>query len=340
MAEASGAAKGQRVLVFVFPTAPGHINPSLAMARALIAQGHVVHYVCREPLRGAIESTGAVFHEDTEVERELYDGREADAMGAVDALKRERGLEGENIMEAFPKVVAIQAELMLPGLTRWFREIGACAAVYCPILCAEAGFAAKAVGLPSVALLTTAGPGSMPRSWSELMAMCGTSEERVCKAATAPTPRPFGRSAIRVAVAERSALRPHGRPAAQHRDVGHNVRGSPGPGFRGRRPSARSRARGQSGGPLRRPGEHGHNPHWRRPRRRLGEPGHRRGWAAPRLDLPRVVSRGVGGVVRRLRQGACRGRPVVGSRPRPAEGAVGGAAAAGEHGVRPRRGRS
>ena len=58
--------QSSRSFAFIFPLASGHINPSLAIARSLVQQGHDVHYLCREQMREAIQDTGAVFHSDIE----------------------------------------------------------------------------------------------------------------------------------------------------------------------------------------------------------------------------------------------------------------------------------
>jgi len=66
-APASAPASQKFTIGFVFPMLSGHINPSLAVARSLVADGHAVHYVAREQMRKAIEDTGAVLHIDAEV---------------------------------------------------------------------------------------------------------------------------------------------------------------------------------------------------------------------------------------------------------------------------------
>ena len=62
--------QSSRSFAFIFPLASGHINPSLAIARSLVLQGHDVHYLCREQMREAIEDTGAMFHSDIETQPE------------------------------------------------------------------------------------------------------------------------------------------------------------------------------------------------------------------------------------------------------------------------------
>lgn len=166
-----------QVFAFIFPMAAGHINPSLPVARALVAFGHEVHYLCREQMRGAIEDTGAMFHSDVEVESELYDGRELDLFGASSSIGKELGIESEGFLERVFKIKAVQLEMQLPGVLRWFCTLGATAVAYCPMLNIEAAYAAKVLGIPSVALLTTAGPGSMPLAIEELLAMFNVTKE-------------------------------------------------------------------------------------------------------------------------------------------------------------------
>ncbi|CAJ1394198.1 unnamed protein product [Effrenium voratum] len=162
---------------FVFPMASGHLNPSLPMARMLLEEGHQVHYLCREPMREAIEGCGASFSSAVDEETELYDGREQDFFGCLEALKTEHGLQEEPMLYAMMKLMPIQMELQLPGLLRWLQKIRADAVVYCPLVSREAAYAAQILGLPSVSLLTTAGPGSMVTSMEGLLRMMGASLE-------------------------------------------------------------------------------------------------------------------------------------------------------------------
>ena len=150
-----------KVFAFVFGMASGHINPSLPLARRLVSQGHKVHYLSREQMRPAIEDTGATYWSEIEEEHELYHGREVDLMGAMLALKKEAGAESDPLMVGFMKVGPKSLELQLPGCIRWLQKINPSAVVYCPMLNQDAGYASHVLQLPSVALLTTAGPGSM-----------------------------------------------------------------------------------------------------------------------------------------------------------------------------------
>lgn len=78
---------------FIFPMASGHINPSLAIARRLVRQGHAVHYLSREQMREAIEDTGARFHSDIAEQPELFEDRDPSMYGALGSLQEEHGLK-------------------------------------------------------------------------------------------------------------------------------------------------------------------------------------------------------------------------------------------------------
>lgn len=162
---ASSAAPNR--FAFIFPMASGHINPSLAVARALVEQGHEVHYLCREQMRTAIEDTGSFFHSDLEVESELYEGREVDLFGAQASFVKEHGLEGDGMLLSMMKVWPLMLEQMLPGVLRWLTQLQPRAVVYCPLMNREAPLISKILGIPSVALLTTAGPGSCAKAMQE-----------------------------------------------------------------------------------------------------------------------------------------------------------------------------
>ena len=153
--------KESKCFAFVFGMASGHINPSFPLARALVSQGHQVHYLSREQMRPAIEDTGATYWSEMEEEHELYDGRPADLMGCMAALKKEIGAEDDPLMVGYMKVGAWSLSMQLPGCIRWLQKIKPSAVVYCPMLNQDAGFASHVLQIPSVALLTTAGPGSM-----------------------------------------------------------------------------------------------------------------------------------------------------------------------------------
>ena len=164
---------------FIFPMASGHINPSLAIARSLLQQGHEVHYLCRQQMQEAIEDTGAVFHSDIEAQPELFVKRDPSFYGALGSLQEEYGMVGESLSQARLKLRELAAELMLPGTLRWLQKIKAQAVLFDPLLNLEAPLAAKVAGLPSAALLTVAGPGGQQGAWNDVLQALNTTAEEV-----------------------------------------------------------------------------------------------------------------------------------------------------------------
>ena len=155
------ASENRCSFAFVFPMASGHINPSFPVARALVQEGHEVHYLCREQMREAIEDTGAVFHSDIEAQPELFVGRDPSMYGALGSLQEEHGMKGESLSNARLKLRELAVELMLPGTLRWLHKIQAQAVLCDPLISLEAPLAAKVAQIPCAALLTTAGPGTL-----------------------------------------------------------------------------------------------------------------------------------------------------------------------------------
>jgi len=147
--------------VFVFPSWVGHVNPSLPLARRLVALGHEVHYVCFEQVRLKIEGTGAVFHSAVACEPELYEGRGEDYVSMFKHLKAEFGVHPERIVLAIWQLRNVMLQLQLPGLLRLLRHLGPSAVVSCPLSSPEGACAATVLGIPSVALNTFAGPGAL-----------------------------------------------------------------------------------------------------------------------------------------------------------------------------------
>ena len=163
---------------FVFPMASGHINPSLAIARSLVRDGHEVHYLCREQMRDAIEDTGALFHSDIEEQPELYEGRDPGMYAALGSLMEEHGLQA-SLTEGRLILRELAVELMLPGTMRWLKRVKADVVLFCPLINLEAPLAAKLLDIPCASLLTTAGPGSLPPTWTNIMASVGTTPSEV-----------------------------------------------------------------------------------------------------------------------------------------------------------------
>jgi len=197
--EMSATGAGPRCLAFVFPMASGHINPSLPVARGLVKLGHQVHYLCREQMREAIEDTGATFHSDVENEPELYQGREPSMFGALEAIQKEYDCEDESMMVASCKLQEVMLEMMLPGVLRWLCGLRADAVVYCPLMNVEAALAGRVLGIPRVALLTTAGPGSLPAAIGAMLAQEGLTAEAMLEMRESFEPR---QEAVRRARAE------------------------------------------------------------------------------------------------------------------------------------------
>jgi len=159
----------QRVAILI-GTASGHINPSFPMARQLVEQGHAVHYLSSEQMRAAIEDTGAAYHEAETRMPELYEGREADVFGALASLRLEFGIsEDLSWLMGMSKLRNVMLELKMPGVIRFLQEVKATVVVYCPYLNREGAMASQALRIPSVPLLTTAGPGSMAAAWREFL---------------------------------------------------------------------------------------------------------------------------------------------------------------------------
>lgn len=174
----------QRRFAFVFPMASGHINPSLPIARALVRQGHEVHYQCRNQMREAIEHTGARFHDEIQNCTEMYDGREPSLFNALESLKKEFGLEDDAMLVSYKKLGPIIMELMVPGTLRFLQRVNADVVVCCPLMNKDAVYAAKFLKIPCVGLLTTAGPGSMKKAFEEMLRVSGITSEEVLQSAT------------------------------------------------------------------------------------------------------------------------------------------------------------
>jgi len=163
---------------FVFLMASGHINPSFPVARALVAEGHKVHYLGREQMREAIEDTGATFHNDIHVQMDFYEGRDPSLWGALGSLQQEHQLKG-SMTKAFLMLNELAGEQMLPSTLRWLREIRA-DAVFCdPMWNYDAMFAAKVAKIPCLGLLTFAGPGCLSVAWPNILNATGSTPAEV-----------------------------------------------------------------------------------------------------------------------------------------------------------------
>lgn len=168
-----------KTFVFCFPIIPGHINPSLAIARQVIASGHKVHYICRELMKPAIEAVGATFHSDVDVYKTMTTGREFDAMGfGVSAsLAKEFGFEDLGFFRNTGVCEYMHVDLKCADLVPFLQNLKADGVMYCPILNQEGGWAANFIGIPSYSLTTVAGPGALPMSYTAVMGMEGLTLE-------------------------------------------------------------------------------------------------------------------------------------------------------------------
>jgi len=161
------------LFAFLFPEHAGHFNASLPVARALVKLGHDVHYLCQDSRREAIESTGAVFHSEVEQKPELYEGRDA-SFGPMMLMSEYPELASDNPILAVLKLNgALMMELQLPGELRWLQKVKPDVIFYNPELTSEAGTAAQILGIPSVGLITLAGPGGMEKFMTDMLAMGG-----------------------------------------------------------------------------------------------------------------------------------------------------------------------
>eukprot|EP00933_Yihiella_yeosuensis_P080524 TRINITY_DN9396_c0_g1_i2.p1 TRINITY_DN9396_c0_g1~~TRINITY_DN9396_c0_g1_i2.p1 ORF type:complete len:560 (-),score=108.75 TRINITY_DN9396_c0_g1_i2:518-2134(-) len=162
-------------ILFVFPLASGHVNPSLPVARLLRKQGHDVHYVCYEQMREAIEDTGATFHSEADILTEFFENGRFQEEGQVMMSMLSEYL-GDDVppLVGFFELSPLCMEKKMPGITRFMQELRPNSVVYCPICSLHAGFAANALDIPSVALLTTAGPGSQPIILENFLALSGS----------------------------------------------------------------------------------------------------------------------------------------------------------------------
>merc|ERR1719232_421922 len=62
-------------------------------------------------------------------------------------------------------------------MIRWLQKVSADAIMYCALFSSDAVYAGKVLGIPSVGLMTTAGPGSWCIAMAEMFGQSGCSEE-------------------------------------------------------------------------------------------------------------------------------------------------------------------
>jgi len=152
-------------VAFVFSVASGHINPSLPVARALVAMGVEVHYLVPEIMEAPVKATGATFHSQQEWQPEYFQGHKAEPtpvrlqlLGAVSQIPGAEKFGSELLLR---ETVHMKAVYNVPGTVRWLQHIKAQSVVYDPILALEALVAARHLKIPAISILTTAGPGSL-----------------------------------------------------------------------------------------------------------------------------------------------------------------------------------
>ena len=144
----------------------GHLNPTLPLVKALIEEGHEVHFLCLEIARQKIEEVGATFHNTMDIQSELYTGRGLQDTHAqipklaLFSIIEEHGLEANFL--SILKCLNVSLELELPGTLRFISTLKPEVLIYDPIILSRAApLAAKILQIPAVGLLTLAGPGAM-----------------------------------------------------------------------------------------------------------------------------------------------------------------------------------
>ena len=155
-------------VAFVFSIASGHINPSLPVARALVAMGVEVHYLVPEMMETPVKATGAMFHSQEDWQPEYFCGHRAEPtpvrmqlLGAVSQIPGADKFGSELFLR---ETTHMKAVYNVPGTVRWLQHVKAQSVVYDPILALDALVAARHLAIPAISILTTAGPGSLTGS--------------------------------------------------------------------------------------------------------------------------------------------------------------------------------
>mmetsp|Transcript_116720 Transcript_116720/g.341711 ORF Transcript_116720/g.341711 Transcript_116720/m.341711 type:complete len:493 (-) Transcript_116720:47-1525(-) len=143
-----------RTAVFVFPSAAGHINPSLPLCKRLVNLGWHVKYLSIEAFKCAIEKTGATFHDRDAV---CAEHGIPDVTAMFYKSLSEYGDPGAKMWAL--NFGSIATEKLLPVYIGFLRRHSPDLVVYCPVLCSVAHFAAMHLKIPDASLLTAAGPG-------------------------------------------------------------------------------------------------------------------------------------------------------------------------------------
>ena len=140
--------------LFLFPSASGHLNPSLPLARGLGDLGWCVEYLSIVQFKPAIEDTGAHFLDRDEEFKQL--GIEDYTALVLDTFEAYKDPGAKQWALNFG---SIATERLLPMYKDFILSRGPQLLVYCPVLCSVGHFAAMQLGIPDISLLTTAGPG-------------------------------------------------------------------------------------------------------------------------------------------------------------------------------------
>jgi len=140
-------------IAFTNVGAHGHVNPSLEVARALVAQGAEVHYFAPEPFAGAIAETGARF----EPYESRFEGAASRSSAGFDVSELPIRLAEECAL-ALPQLLA-RLQALAPDLVVYdalchggrlaARRLAIRSARICPVLASnETWNVPKALGLP------------------------------------------------------------------------------------------------------------------------------------------------------------------------------------------------
>lgn len=140
--------------VFAFPSAAGHVNPSLPLCQRLVSLGWKVEYLGIDTFKDVIEKTGATFHDRNAV---CAAHGIKDVVATAMKTLEDYGDPGAKMWGL--NFGSILTEKLLPVYITWLRSISPHVVVYCPVLCQVAHFSAMHLQIPSVSLLTAAGPG-------------------------------------------------------------------------------------------------------------------------------------------------------------------------------------
>eukprot|EP00439_Symbiodinium_sp_Y106_P087385 s33_g48.t1 len=158
--------------LFAFPSASGHINPSLPLCRRLVDLGWEVVYLGIAEFREAIAGAGGSFSDLNELGKEF--GIE-DVRGMIIGTLADYGPDARAWALNFG---SIALQKLLPMYISFLQRLAPQLVVYCPVLSQVAHLAAEHLNIPDVSLLTAAGPGY----WDAAFAVHGGSAESLVAA--------------------------------------------------------------------------------------------------------------------------------------------------------------